>query len=171
MNMSQFHQFKLKNGVRVVVVPLSGLRSVTIEVFLQIGSKYEQKSEFGMSHFLEHMAFKGTTKRKSALDLNKEIDAKGASSNAGTGHEWTSYHIKTTQENIDWGIEVLADILLNPIFPAKEVVKERGVVAEEIRMYDDNPTMGLSFTFMERFFKSNIGCWSITGKVEDVAKN
>ena len=160
----------LANGVEVVLVPLSGLSSVTTEVFVKIGSKYEGKEAFGMSHFLEHMAFKGTIKRKTAAILNKEIDAKGAISNASTGHEWTSFYIKTVNENIPWAIDVLADVLFNPQFPEEEVEKEKGVVIEEIRMYDDNPTMGLAFTFLEQVLKSRIGCWSITGKVEDITR-
>lgn len=168
--MVEFDTFNLKNDLACVLVPLKGLKSVTVEVFVQIGSKYESKSQFGMSHFLEHMAFKGTLKRFTAAILNKEIDAKGAIHNASTGHEWTSYHIKTVLNNIPWAIEILSDILFQSQYPASEILKERGVIAEEIGMYDDNPTMGLAFTFMERNLKSNIGCWSITGKVEDVAK-
>ncbi len=166
--MVQFNQITLANGVQCVMVPLVGLKSVTIEVFVKIGSKYETAGEYGMSHFLEHMAFKGTLKRKTAMDLNKEIDSKGAVHNAGTGHEWTSYYIKTINEHVDWALDVLSDILLHSTFPEEELVKERGVIIEEIRMYDDNPTMGLSYSFMEAFLKSNRGCWSITGKVEDI---
>jgi predicted Zn-dependent peptidase len=96
----KFKEFKLKNGAKGVIVPLRGLNSVTVEVFFKIGSKYEINGEFGMSHFLEHMAFKGTQKRPSAVLINKEMDSKGASYNAGTGHEMTSYHITTIKENI-----------------------------------------------------------------------
>jgi len=160
---------KLNNGIRVAVVPVSGLRSVTAEVFLKIGSKYERDSEFGISHFLEHMAFKGTIKRPTATDINKEIDSKGAGYNAGTGQEMTSYYITTTKENISWAVEILSDILTNSVFDKDEVLKERGVIIEEIRMYQDNPIMGLSGELTKFLYgKSPIGCWDIAGEVKDI---
>ena len=113
----------LKNGFRTIMVPVEGLKSVTVEVFIKIGSKYELKDEFGMSHFLEHMAFKGTKKRPTAATINQEIDGKGAGYNAGTSHEMTSYHITTIRENIGWAVELLADMLKNSIYEEKEVLK------------------------------------------------
>jgi len=162
---------RLNNGVRVVVVPLKGLKAVTIEVFVKIGSKYEKTGEHGLSHFLEHMAFKGTDKRATAEVVNREIDAKGASYNAETGQENTSYYIKTVRENLEWGLEMLSDIVLQPKIEAKEVVKERGVIVEELRMYSDNPAMGLSEDFYDFVFgESKIGCWDVGGKVTEIAK-
>lgn len=165
----KFKEFKLKNGAKGVIVPLKGLNSVTVEVFFKIGSKYEINGEFGMSHFLEHMAFKGTQKRPSAVLINKEMDSKGASYNAGTGHEMTSYHITTIKENIRWALEMLSDILFNSIYDDEEVLKERGVIMEEIRMYQDNPMMGLSAEMTKFLYgKSKIGCWNIAGEVKDI---
>jgi predicted Zn-dependent peptidase len=161
--------FKLNNGIRGVIVPMPGLKSVTVEVFLKIGSKYEAKGEFGLSHFLEHMAFKGTKKRPTAMSINNEIDSKGAGYNAGTGHEMTSYYINTVRENTPWAIEMLSDILINSIYDKEEVLKERGVIIEEIRMYQDNPMMGLSGEFTKFLYgETKIGCWDIAGGVEDI---
>lgn len=161
--------FKLDNGIRGVILPLPGLNSVTIEVFVKIGSKYEQKGEFGLSHFLEHMAFKGTIKRPTAMAINNEIDAKGANYNAGTGQEMTSYYITTVKENIPWAVELLSDIILNSVFSQEETIKERGVIIEEIKMYQDNPMMGLSSEFTKFLYGgSKIGCWNISGEVEDI---
>jgi predicted Zn-dependent peptidase len=161
--------FKLNNGVTGVIVPIPGLKSVTVEAFLKIGSKYELKNEFGMSHFLEHMAFKGTIKRPTASIINKEIDSRGANYNAGTGHEMTSYFITTIKENIPWAIEMVADILTNSIYDETEVLKERGVIMEEIKMYQDNPMMGLSGEMTKFLYgKSKIGCWNIAGEVSDI---
>ncbi len=160
---------KLDNGIRVAIVPINGLKSVTVEVFLKIGSKYELKNEFGMSHFLEHMAFKGTKKRPTASIINQEIDGKGANYNAGTGHEMTSYYITTTNENIGWAIELLSDMLTDSIFEEREVLKERGVIIEEIKMYQDNPMMRLSGEMTNFLYgKSKIGCWDIAGKVSNI---
>lgn len=158
----------LSNGIRGVVVPLKGLKSVTIEVFVKIGSKYERANEFGLSHFLEHMAFKGTIKRPTPIHINNEIDSKGASYNAGTSQEMTSYYVTTVRENLSWAAELLADILFNSTFDGIEVEKERGVIAEEIRMYQDNPMMGLSGDFIKFFYEGSSGCWNISGEVEDV---
>ncbi len=159
----------LKNGIRVAIVPVVGLRSVTVEVFLKIGSKYELKDEFGLSHFLEHMAFKGTKKRPSASDINREIDSKGATHNASTGQEYTSYYITTIEKNIPWAIELISDMLTNSVFDKDEVLKERGVIMEEIKMYHDNPIDGLSSEMAKFLYgKSKIGCWDVAGEVEDI---
>ena len=161
--------FKLKNGIRGVILPIAGLRSVTVEIFVKIGSKYEIKGEYGLSHFLEHMAFKGTKKRPTAMAINNEIDAKGANYNAGTGHEYTSYYITTVKENLPWAIEMLSDIIFNSVYSQEETKKERGVIIEEIRMYQDNPMMGLSSEFTKFLYgKSAVGCWNISGEVEDI---
>lgn len=164
-----YHTFTLRNGIRGAIVPIPGLQSATIEVFVKIGSKYETSQEFGLSHFLEHMAFKGTIKRPTATAINNEIDAKGASYNAGTSHEMTSYYITTVKENLPWAIEIISDILLNSTYPVIELEKERGVIIEEIRMYQDNPMMGLSGEFVKFLYKgSKIGCWNISGEVENI---
>lgn len=169
--MKNYNVFKLNNGIRVVLLPLVGLKSVTTEVFLKIGSKYEKKGEYGLSHFLEHMAFKGTKRRPSASVINSEIDSKGASYNAGTGHELTSYYITTVKENSAWAFDMLSDILINSSYDTKESEKERGVIIEEIKMYQDNPIMGLSSEFSKFIYgKSNIGCWNISGEVKDIEK-
>lgn len=162
---------KLKNGIRVAVVPVSGLRSVTVEVFFKIGSKYEKRDEFGLSHFLEHMAFKGTQKRPTAADINKEIDSKGAIHNATTEQEHTSYYITTIKENIPWAVELLSDMLINSVFDKDEVLKEKGVIKQEIRMFHDNPMRDLSGELVKFLYgKSKIGCWDIAGEVDDIEK-
>lgn len=159
----------LGNGIRVAVVPLKGLRAVTTEVFVKIGSKYEKVGQHGLSHFLEHMAFKGTPKRPLPTSVNQEMDSKGASWNAGTGEEMTSYYITTVADNMEWSIELLADLLQNPLMDTNEVLKERGVVAEEIKMYRDNPMMGMASDYYKFVLgKSPIGCWDVAGEVEEI---
>lgn len=169
--MNKAKSFRLNNGIKGIIVPLPGLKSVTIEVFLKIGSKYENRDEFGLSHFLEHMAFKGTVKRPTASLINQEIDSKGANYNAGTGHEYTSYYITTVKENGKWAIEMISEILLNSIYSKEETIKERGVIIEEIRMYQDNPMIGLSGEFSKFLYGgSNIGCWDVIGEVDNIKK-
>jgi len=166
---SKIEYLELKNGIRVILVPLLGLRAVTIEVFCKIGSKYERTSEHGLSHFLEHMAFKGTPKRPTAEMITREIDARGASYNAETGQETTSYYITTVAENMDWAMGMLTDIVFEAKLEGKEVLKERGVIASEIKMYKENPTMGLASDFAKFLYgESKIGCFDIAGEVEEV---
>lgn len=162
---------ELNNGIRVVIVPLKGLRSVTIEVTVKIGAKYESKDEQGMSHFLEHLAFKGTRKRPGAMDIFREMDSKGVGYNAETGYENTSYSITTVRDNLAWGVEMMADILFESTMPEEEVMKERGVIIEEIRMYKDNPMMGMSSEMVKFMYGgSKVGCWNISGEEEDIVK-
>ncbi len=161
----------LKNGVRVVLIPLNGMRSVTVEVSLQMGSKYEEKYEAGLSHFLEHMAFKGTRLRSTYKEIFNEIDSKGASFEAETGYETTSYRIITVRKNVEWAAELLSDLIYNSTFPEAEVEKEKGVIAEEIKMYQDNPMMGLGAELVDFLYGSTIkGCWTISGNVSDVKR-
>lgn len=158
-----------ENGVRAVIVPLKGMRAVTVEVQVKIGAKYEKKPEAGLSHFLEHMAFKGTEKRPKATGIFQEMDIKGANFEAETGYESTSYNITTTTENRDWAAEMLSDILFNSKYPEKEVIKERGVIMEEIKMYRDNPMMGLSSEVVKWLWGgSPIGCWNVSGELADI---
>ncbi len=167
--MSRFELTTLDNGARIVWVDTPGLYSAIVEVFVQIGSKYEEKEEFGMSHFMEHMAFKGTKNIPKAKDLFKELDSKGVSYNAATGLESTSYYIKCLPEQLAWASKLLAEIIINPLFEQIELEKERGVVLEEIAMYQDNPMMRLSSDFAEMFIDSGkTGCWNILGNENDL---
>lgn len=159
----------LSNGVRVAVVPVQGMRAVTVEIQVKIGAKYENKTEAGLSHFLEHMAFKGTEKRPNATVIFREMDTRGASFEAETGYESTSYGITTTAGNREWTLEILSDILFNSKFPEDEIIKERGVISQEIKMYQDNPMMGLSSEAVKWLWQgSNLGCWDISGEIDDV---
>lgn len=162
--MNRTELLTLENGLRVVWVDTPGLHSAILEVFVQIGSKYEKKNEFGISHFMEHMAFKGTKNIPKAKDLFRELDSKGVSYNAATGLESTSYYIKCMPKQLAWASKMLAEIVINPLFEQQELEKERGVVLEEIAMYQDNPMMRLSSDFAELFLNSKEeGCWNILG--------
>ncbi len=169
MTDSKYEYFELSNGVRACLVPVEGLSSVTVQVFVKIGSKYEESKVWGISHFLEHMAFKGTKNRKTATEISKEFDQIGSIHNASTNHEYTEYYVKTVPGHIEWGIEILSDMLLNPTFPEKELKKELGVVVEEINMYEDTPMRGIGGEFYKLMYKSGkVGCWNILGSKESV---
>src|SRR3989344_7697365 len=136
---SMFKKITLPNGLRLVTAAMPGSQSTTVLVFFATGSKYETKDINGISHFLEHMFFKGTKKRPTTLALSEFLDRVGGSYNAFTGKEVTAYYAKVAPEYADMALDWVSDILLNSKFDAKEIAKERGVIMEEINMYLDNP--------------------------------
>lgn len=132
------HFKTLDNGIRLVVKRMEGLMSVSMGVLVGTGSYIESDEEDGISHFIEHMMFKGT-KTRSAFDISDEMDRIGAQTNAFTGKDLTCYYAKSTTENAAKAFEILADIFLNSTFPEDEMVREKGVIIEEISMNEDTP--------------------------------
>lgn len=129
----------LKNGLRIVTVPMKDNPTVTVLVLVGTGSDYEEKRVSGISHFLEHMCFKGTAKRPTAQAIAHELDALGCVYNAFTDHEMTGYYAKADAKHFKKIFEVISDIYLNSTFPEGEIEKEKGVICEEINMYEDMP--------------------------------
>lgn len=129
---------KLKNGIPVFFDKIDEIQSVTIGIFVGTGSKHEKKDEYGVSHLLEHMMFKGTNKR-TAKELSEEIDDIGGNINAYTGKETTAYYIQLLSSRLDVGIDILSDMFLNSTFTEENLEKEKKVVIEEINMYEDIP--------------------------------
>lgn len=129
----------LKNGLRIITHDIADTKTITITVFVKTGSDYERDNERGLSHFLEHMCFKATTKRKTTFDISKEFDILGAKNNAFTSNDMTAYWVKGQSKDIEKLIDLVSDIYLNPTFPESEIEKEKGVVLEEINMYNDQP--------------------------------
>jgi predicted Zn-dependent peptidase len=129
----------LSNGLRIILVPIPSALTVMVEVAVGTGSEYEKPVEAGISHFLEHMCFKGTTNRPSSFIIAREMDEIGAIHNAATGSEYTSYYSKADARHAGKILDIIADSYLNSTFPAEEIEKEKGVVIEEIHMYEDDP--------------------------------
>ncbi len=132
---------KLSNGLKVLQIPQKETKALTLLVLFPVGSRYEDKSVNGVSHFIEHLMFKGTNKRPTTLDISKELDGVGAEYNAFTGKEYTGYYIKVSSSKLKLGLDLLSDMLFNSKFDPKEIDRERGVILEEINMYEDNPLM------------------------------
>lgn len=132
------HFKTLKNGIRLVVKRMEGLMSVSMGVLVGTGACVESDSEDGISHFIEHMLFKGTEKR-SAFAISDEMDRIGAQTNAFTGKDLTCYYVKSTTDNAGKAFEILADLFLNSTFPEDELAREKGVIIEEINMNEDTP--------------------------------
>ena len=133
-----FDIITLPNGLRVVGEKLTHVRSCTVGVWVKVGSMNEKPEENGMSHFIEHMVFKGTANR-SARDIAEEMDMVGGQLNAFTSKECTCYYAKVTDDELKTAVDILADLALRPTFDEKELNKERGVVLEEISMVEDTP--------------------------------
>ncbi len=129
---------RLPNGLRVVTEPMSGLRSAAIGVWVTAGGRHERIEQNGIAHFLEHMAFKGTP-RRTALRIAEEIEDVGGSINAYTGKEMTAYYARVLREDVGLALDILADIVLNPLFAPPDIEVERGVILQEIGQALDTP--------------------------------
>src|SRR5207253_2153066 len=134
-----FDKTVLPNGLRVVSSTLPHTRSVSISVFLGAGSRYESDDIAGVSHFLEHMLFKGTRRRPSAREISEEIEGIGGVMNAGTDKELTVYWAKVGDHRFAHTLDILADSLLNSLLDPTELEKERQVILEELAMTEDSP--------------------------------
>lgn len=159
----------INNNLRFLATPIPGAQSVTVAFFVKTGSRNETTENNGISHFLEHMFFKGTLKRPSSQDIMKLMDSIGAEFNAFTSKDHTVYFIKTVDEHLELAIDVLSDILLNSKFEAKEIKKESGVIAEEINVYEDTPMRGSYELFENALFNGHALGMRILGTKSTVA--
>ena len=154
----RFSKNTLKNGLRVITVPLSNLESATVTVWIKTGSRMEEGKVAGISHFLEHMVFKGSKKRPTAKEIAEEVDGLGGEFNAGTNKDWTNFYIKARAGNMETAFDVLADMVLNPILAEEEIEREKGVIVEEIRMYEDTPMFRIGDVYEQLAFgKTSLG--------------
>lgn len=163
-----FKKIVLKNRLRVLFLPQKGIETVTVLVLVGTGSKYEKKEENGISHFLEHMCFKGTKKRPSSKEISEVIDRVGGIYNAFTSQEYTGYFAKVPSEKLELALDWVSDILLNSIFPEEEIEREKKVVFEEINMVEDNPMSLVENLWLEGFYGDQPAGWPLTGKKETV---
>ncbi|MES3031537.1 MAG: pitrilysin family protein [Patescibacteria group bacterium] len=164
----QFKKHTLPNGLNIVTIPMQDNPAVTVFVMVETGSKYEKKETNGLSHFLEHMIFKGTPKRPRALDIAHELESIGAQYNAFTGQEYTGYYAKVKATDLDTALDVVSDIYLHPLFDAKEMEKEKGVIVEEIRMYQDMPHRHVQNLFLSLVYGDQPAGWNIAGTEQTV---
>ncbi len=168
--MKEFTKKTLKNGLRIVLIPRPDDLATTVLVLVEAGSKYETKDINGISHFLEHMCFKGTTKRPHAIDIAGELDSIGSEYNAFTSQEWTGYFAKAQSRHNDTILDVVSDLYLNPKLDATELEKEKGVVIEELNMYEDMPQRKVQDLFQELLYGDQPAGWDVGGKKEIIQK-
>ena len=159
----QFQKTILSNGLRVLTIPMPSFESATVLVMVAAGSRYENKRNSGISHFLEHMAFKGTEKRPSALDISSLIDGMGGEFNAFTGKETTGYYIKSAKDHVGTSLDVLSDMLLHSKLDPTEIDKERGVITEEINLYEDMPARKIGDIYEQLLYGDTPMGWDISG--------
>ena len=138
-----------------MTIPMPSLESVTVTVWVKTGSRNEDEKVGGISHFLEHMVFKGSKKRPTARNISEAVDAMGGEFNAGTSKEWTNFYIKVGRQNLEKAIDVLSDMVLNPLLKREEIEREKGTIIQEIRMYEDTPMMHIGDVFEELIFNGN----------------
>jgi len=144
-----FKLLTLKNQAKLILAPMKETKAVTVLVLFKVGSRYESTQLNGLSHFLEHMLFKGTKKRPNTLDISKALDQVGADFNAFTTKDLTGFYVKVIDKKVELAVDVLSDILFHSKFEIKEMAKEKGVIIEEINMYEDNPLLYIE-DLMER---------------------
>ncbi|MBP9715323.1 MAG: insulinase family protein [Candidatus Pacebacteria bacterium] len=164
----KFSKNILKNGLRVITVPMKDNPTVTVLVLVEAGSKYEDKKVNGISHFLEHMCFKGTMKRPKAIDISKELDALGSQYNAFTAQEYTGYYAKSDAKHFKKILDIVSDIYLNSTFPEVEMEKEKGVIIEEINMYEDMPNRHVQDLTMKLLYGDQPAGWNIAGEKKNI---
>ena len=149
-------------------MPMKDNPTVTVLVLVEAGSKYEGKKNNGISHFLEHMCFKGTTKRPKAIDISKELDALGSHYNAFTAQEYTGYYAKSDAKHFVNIFDIVSDIYLNSTFPETEMQKEKGVIIEEINMYEDTPPKHVQDLIMKLLYGDQPAGWNIAGEKKNI---
>ena len=161
-------QTTLANGLLVLTESMPHMRSVSMGAWIASGSRDEPAAENGLSHFVEHMVFKGTTSR-SAQDIAREVDAIGGNLDAFTGKEAVCFNIKVLDEHTPEALDVLSDLVLHPSFPAADLEREQGVILEEIKMDEDNPDYLIHETFTAKFWPNHALGRSILGTAETVS--
>ena len=164
-----FRKTTLKNGLRIITVPQKGTQAITVLVLVGTGSKYEKKEISGISHFLEHIFFKGTKKRPDKLEIAETLDKIGGIYNAFTGEEYTGYFAKVAASQFDLALDWVSDIYLNSLLPEKEVQREKGVIVEEINMINDNPITYVDILWMKLLYGDQPAGWDIAGTKETVS--
>ncbi|MDD5084084.1 MAG: pitrilysin family protein [Candidatus Moranbacteria bacterium] len=163
-----YEKLTLKNGLRVILAPMKETQTMTVLMTTGTGSRYETRKQNGLSHFLEHMFFKGTKKRPTSLSITEELDAIGGDYNAYTSKERTGYYAKVDAKHGDIALDVVSDIFLNSKIDQEEIDHERGAILQEMAMYEDSPRRKVSDLFEELLYGDTPLGWDIIGTKENI---
>ncbi len=161
-----FRKTTFQNGLRLVTEKIDGTQAVTVLVLVAAGSRYEHREIRGISHFLEHMFFKGAERFKDTKEVSEAIDSVGGEFNAFTGKEYVGYFVKVASESIEIACDVLSDMLIHSKFKQEEIEKERGVILEEYNMYQDTPMYQIGWNFEQLIFGDQPLGWDQIGTKE-----
>jgi predicted Zn-dependent peptidase len=161
---------KLANGLEVILIPMKETRLATIMILVKVGSGYEIKKQSGISHFTEHLLFKGTKKRKSHKEISNLVESIGGKIDGWTMDDITGYHINVIDKNLEKAIDVLSDIYQNSVFNNSEIEKEKKVIIEEINMYEDDPISKAGNLFLKLVYGNQPAGWGVLGRKESVLK-
>ena len=159
----------LPNGLTIITEQMAHIRSASIGIWLQTGSRDEDAEWNGISHFIEHMVFKGT-KHRTAEEIARQVDSIGGNMDAFTAKECICFNVKVLDEHVPIALDVLGDLVLNPVFDAADIARERGVILEEIKMDEDNPDYLVHEIFTQNFFKDHPLGKPILGTKETVKR-
>src|SRR5580692_4907719 len=159
----------LPNGLTIITEQMSHIRSASIGIWLQTGSRDEAPEWNGISHFIEHMVFKGT-KHRTAEEIARQVDSIGGNMDAFTAKECICFNVKVLDENIPTALDILSDLVLNPVFDVNDIARERGVIMEEIKMDEDNPDYLVHEIFTQNFWKDHPLGKPILGTKETVRR-
>lgn len=160
----------LSNKIPLISIPIKGAKTATALIIIKTGSKYETRQNNGISHFLEHMFFKGTRRRPSTLALSSELDSLGGEYNAFTAKEFTGYWVKVAAPKIKSALDVISDMLLNSLCDEAEIERERGVIIEELNMYEDNPIMHVEDIFETCLYGDTPAGWETIGTKDNIRR-
>ncbi len=164
----KYTKYTLENGTRVVIAPMDSVQTVSVQILVEAGSKYETKQNNGISHFLEHMMFKGTKKRPNTKAIAEEMDSVGGEYNAFTGEEQTGYWVKVPVQHFEMALDVVSDLYLNSKIEQKEIDKERGVILQEASMYHDLPNRYVWDVFETLLYGDQPAGWEIVGTEKNI---
>lgn len=168
--MNKYKLKHLSNKIPLIMIPVKGAATVTVLVMVKTGSKYESREQNGLSHFLEHLFFKGTKKRPTTLAISGALDALGGEYNAFTSKEYTGYWVKVAAPKLGRALDVVSDMLLNSRFDEAEVEREKGVIIEELKMYEDNPLMHIEDVFESCLYGDSPAGWDTIGTKQNIQR-
>jgi len=168
--MNKYKREILSNKVNVFTIPVPGAKTVTALLVFKTGSKYETLENNGISHFLEHMFFKGTKKRPDAVTISGDLDSLGSEFNAFTTKEFTGYWVRVASAKFKSALSILSDMLQNSLFDQAEIDRESGVIIEELNMYEDNPVMHIEDIFEHCLYGDTPAGWDTIGTKENIRR-
>lgn len=163
------HRGTLSSGLRTLILPMPGTSAVTFFLVVGTGSRHESPAIAGLSHFLEHLFFKGSKRRPTARAISEAVDGIGGEMNAFTSKEWTAFYAKAAHRHAESIVDVMSDMVLHPLLDPTEIDRERGVIIEEINMYEDTPMKNIGELFEETLFGTHALAHPIIGTKENIA--